>query len=36
MPSGTEITPLGYALRFQDDAHSDRTVSFLRERGAIE
>jgi len=33
-----ECTPLGYALRFQNDSHSDRgsTVAFLRERGAIE
>ena len=32
-----ECTPLGYALRFQDESHSDgRTIAFLRERGAIE
>jgi ankyrin repeat protein len=33
-----ECTPLSYALRFQDESHSDdgRTVAFLRERGAIE
>jgi ankyrin repeat protein len=31
-----ECTPLGYALRFQDEARSDRAVAFLRERGAIE
>ncbi len=32
-----ECTPLGYALRFQSDSHSEgRTVAFLRERGAIE
>jgi hypothetical protein len=32
-----ECTPLGYALRFLDESHSDgRTVAFLRERGAIE
>jgi ankyrin repeat protein len=33
-----ECTPLGYALRFQNESHSDkgRTVAFLRERGAIE
>jgi hypothetical protein len=33
-----ECTPLGYALRFQSESHSDegRTIAFLRERGAIE
>jgi ankyrin repeat protein len=33
-----ECTPLGYALQFQDESHSDAgsTVAFLRERGAIE
>jgi len=32
-----ECTPLGYALRFQNESHSEgRTVAFLRERGAIE
>jgi len=33
-----ECTPLGYALRFQNESHSDKgsTVAFLRERGAIE
>lgn len=34
-----ECTPLGYALRFQDEpSNSDRvtTVAFLRERGAVE
>jgi ankyrin repeat protein len=32
-----ECTPLGYALRFQDESHSEgRTIAFLRERGAIE
>ena len=32
-----ECTPLGYALRFQDESHSvGRTIAFLRERGAIE
>lgn len=32
-----ECTPLGYALRFQDESHSEgRTVTFLRERGAVE
>ena len=34
-----ECTPLGYALRFQDEpSSSDRvtTVAFLRERGAVE
>jgi ankyrin repeat protein len=33
-----ECTPLGYALRFQNESHSDNgsTVAFLRERGAIE
>jgi ankyrin repeat protein len=32
-----ECTPLGYALRFQNESHSDgRTIGFLRERGAIE
>ena len=32
-----ECTPLGYALRFQNESQSDkgRTVAFLRERGAI-
>jgi ankyrin repeat protein len=31
-----ECTPLGYALRFQNDSHSDKgsTVAFLRERAA--
>ena len=30
-------TPLGYALRFQSESHSEgRTIAFLRERGAIE
>jgi ankyrin repeat protein len=32
-----ECTPLGYALRFQSESHSEgRTVAFLRERGAME
>ncbi len=33
-----ECTPLGYALRFQNESHSANgsTVAFLRERGAIE
>jgi ankyrin repeat protein len=32
-----ECTPLGYALRFQNESHSGRrTVAFLRARGAIE
>lgn len=33
-----ECTPLGYALRFQNESHSDKgsTVAFLRERGAVE
>ena len=32
-----ECTPLGYALLFLDDSHSEgRTAAFLRERGAIE
>ena len=32
-----ECTPLGYALLFQGESHSEgRTVAFLRERGAIE
>jgi hypothetical protein len=32
-----ECTPLGYALLFQIDSHSEgRTIAFLRERGAIE
>jgi len=33
-----ECTPLGYALQFQHESQSDegRTVTFLRERGAIE
>jgi ankyrin repeat protein len=31
-----ECTPLGYARRFQNESHSDKTVAFLRERGAIE
>ncbi len=33
-----ECTPLGYALRFQNESLSDegRTIAFLRERGAIE
>ena len=31
-----ECTPLGYALRFLDEAGSHRTVEFLRERGAPE
>jgi len=32
-----ECTPLGYALLFLNDSHSEgRTVAFLRERGAIE
>jgi hypothetical protein len=32
-----ECTPLGYALRFQTESHSDgRTIAFLRERGAVE
>jgi ankyrin repeat protein len=30
-----ECTPLGYALPFQDESHSEgRTIAFLRERGA--
>ena len=32
-----ECTPLGYALRFQSESHSEgRTIAFLRQRGAIE
>jgi hypothetical protein len=32
-----ECTPLGYALRFQSESHSEgRTVAFLRERAAVE
>jgi ankyrin repeat protein len=32
-----ECTPLGYALRFQNESNSEgRTIAFLRERGAIE
>jgi len=32
-----ECTPLGYALRFQSESHSEgRTIAFLRERGSIE
>jgi ankyrin repeat protein len=31
-----DCTPLGYARRFQDEARSDRTVEFLRARGAPE
>ena len=32
-----ECTPLGYALRFQQESYSEgRTIAFLRERGAIE
>jgi hypothetical protein len=32
-----ECTPLGYALRFQKESHSEgRTVAWLRERGAVE
>ena len=32
-----ECTPLGYALRFQKESHSEgRTIAFLRERGAVE
>ncbi len=32
-----ECTPLGYALRFHDESHSEgRTIAFLRARGAIE
>jgi ankyrin repeat protein len=32
-----ECTPLGYALRFQNDSQSEgRTIAFLREQGAIE
>ncbi len=32
-----ECTPLGYALRFQDESMSEgKTIAFLRERGAIE
>jgi hypothetical protein len=32
-----ECTPLGYARRFQNESYSEgRTVTFLRERGAIE
>ena len=32
-----ECTPLGYALRFQDESHSEGgTIAFLRERGALE
>ena len=32
-----ECTPLAYALRFQNESHSEgRTIAFLRERGAIE
>jgi ankyrin repeat protein len=32
-----DCTPLGYALRFQDESHSEgRTIAFLRARGALE
>jgi ankyrin repeat protein len=31
-----ECTPLGYARRFHDESRSDRTVAYLRERGAVE
>jgi hypothetical protein len=32
-----ECTPLGYALRFQDESHSEsRTIAFLREHRAVE
>jgi ankyrin repeat protein len=32
-----ECTPLGYALQFQDESHSEgRTIAFLRERRAVE
>ena len=32
-----ECTPLGYALRFQSESHSEgTTIAFLRERGAME
>jgi ankyrin repeat protein len=32
-----ECTPLGYALRFQEESHAEgRTIRFLRERGGIE
>jgi hypothetical protein len=32
-----ECTRLEYALRFQNESHSEgRTIAFLRERGAIE
>lgn len=32
-----EGTPLGYALRFQEESQSEgRTIAFLRERGAVE
>jgi ankyrin repeat protein len=31
-----DCTPLGYALRFQDELPSGRTVAYLRERGAVE
>jgi hypothetical protein len=34
-----ECTPLGYALRFQNEpprSGTGRTVAFLRERGAVE
>jgi ankyrin repeat protein len=32
-----ECTPLGYALRFQKESHSEgRTIAFLQERGAVE
>jgi ankyrin repeat protein len=32
-----ECTPLGYAMRFQDESHSEgRTIAFLRQRGAVE
>ena len=31
-----ECTALGYARWFQNESHSEKTVAFLRERGAIE
>jgi hypothetical protein len=30
-----ECTPLGYALLFQDEMPSEKTVAFLRDRGAV-
>ena len=31
-----ECTPLGYALRFQEESRNNKTVALLRERGAVE